>query len=642
MKAIEQIKQHIENKKSFVLEAGAGSGKTYTLIETLTFLIQEKGRELENNNQKIICITYTNVAKNEIIKRLENNPLVLVSTIHEFLWSCIKSFQKQLKIELCKLNELRYNEEEQRKAELTGAKLRDFKHKYIPNLSERNQNINSVYYDDTAFRDFEEGLLHHDDITVLSKMMFENYALLTIIITQKFPFILIDEYQDTANEVAEALIDFLLERNKQKILLGFYGDSHQKIYDSGVGDLEKYYLNEETKKIELVKKEENYRSSKEVVSLLNKFRTNIEQKEQNDIQGSVKFVYCKNYPSRLTKLDENGKILYNKKNEIQFDETIPEYDKRLEQPKNENYDKVIAKLDIDGWNYEGESPDKILVLANNRVAKRAGFGDLFKVFDNKYGRSKSTKVQLLDRNHSLIKFFTGYIDKKTSVEKEVGIEHLIQFWESKNYNKVIRFFKKHGTLLDKEFKHNKKIEIKNILEELNKKRSMTIKDVYQFIIEKKIIKIPDSIIKLEERINECEINPIEDFELKERIERDKSLYDSFMNLQYSQIINFFKHIQNQSVFSTKHGTKGDEFRNVLTVIDDTEWKSEYNFENFFNDSDDKPERKLRTRNLFYVECSRAKENLVVLALSDMNDVALNTVKSWFGNDNVISIEEFIK
>ena len=134
MKAIEQIKQHIENKKSFVLEAGAGSGKTYTLIETLNFLIQEKGKELENNNKKIICITYTNVAKNEIIKRLENNPLVLVSTIHEFLWSCIKSFQKQLKIELCKLNELRLNEEEQKKAELTGAKLRDFKHKYIPNF----------------------------------------------------------------------------------------------------------------------------------------------------------------------------------------------------------------------------------------------------------------------------------------------------------------------------------------------------------------------------------------------------------------------------------------------------------------------------------------------------------------------------
>ena len=161
------------------------------------------------------------------------------------------------------------------------------------------------------------------------------------------------------------------------------------------------------------------------------------------------------------------------------------------------------------------------------------------------------------------------------------------------------------------------------------------------MLNKKIIKIPDSIVKLQERINTLDINPTDDVELKERIERDKRFFDSFMNLPYSQIINFFKHIQNQSVFSTKHGTKGDEFRNVLTVIDDTEWKGEYNFENFFNDSDDKPERKLRTRNLFYVECSRAKENLVVLALSDMNDNAIANVKKWFGDKNVLTIEEFI-
>lgn len=638
MKAIEQIKQHIENKKSFVLEAGAGSGKTYTLIETLNFLIQEKRKELENNNQKIICITYTNVAKNEIKKRLENNPLVLVSTIHEFLWSCIKSFQKQLKIELCKLNELRFNEEVEKEKELTGAKLRDFKHKYIPNLSERIKNIDSVYYDDTAFRDFEIGLLHHDDITVLSKMMFENYALLTTIITQKFPFILIDEYQDTAQEVVEAFIDFLLERNKQKILLGFYGDSHQKIYDSGVGNLEKYYLNEETKKIELVKKEENYRSSKEVVRLLNKFRTNIEQKEQNDIKGSVKFVYCQYNPPRTPKINKKtGEIIF-KNNKIEFEEKVTDYESRIEQPKNENYDKIIAKLDIDGWNYEGESPDKILVLANSRVAKRANFGELFQVYNNRY--IFNTKEQLLDRNHSLIKFFTGYIDKKTSVERVVGVEHLIQFWGSKNYNEVIRFLKKYGTLLNGEFKHNKKIEIKEILEELNIKRSMTVKDVFQYVIDNKIIKITDSIVKLIERIN-IDINSIDDEKLREKLLEDKQFYETFMNLLYSQIINFFKHIQNQSLFSTKHGTKGDEFRNVLTVIDDTEWKGEYNFENFFNDSDDKPERKLRTRNLFYVECSRAKENLVVLALSDMNDNAIANVKKWFGEENVMPIEEFI-
>lgn len=97
----------------------------------------------------------------------------------------------------------------------------------------------------------------------------------------------------------------------------------------------------------------------------------------------------------------------------------------------------------------------------------------------------------------------------------------------------------------------------------------------------------------------------------------------------------------ETVFSTKHGTKGDEYRNVLTVIDDTEWKGEYNFNNFFNNSEDKPERELRTRNLFYVECSRAKENLVVLMLSKIDERALKNINKWFGNKNVIDVKEFI-
>ncbi|MBP2615806.1 hypothetical protein [Chryseobacterium jejuense] len=107
-------------------------------------------------------------------------------------------------------------------------------------------------------------------------------------------------------------------------------------------------------------------------------------------------------------------------------------------------------------------------------------------------------------------------------------------------------------------------------------------------------------------------------------------------------MKFWKHIQNETVFSTKHGTKGDEYRNVLTVIDDTEWKQEYNFNNFFNDLEEKEERKLRTRNLFYVECSRAKENLVVLMLSKVDDLALENIRKWFKEENILDIEEFIK
>lgn len=115
-----------------------------------------------------------------------------------------------------------------------------------------------------------------------------------------------------------------------------------------------------------------------------------------------------------------------------------------------------------------------------------------------------------------------------------------------------------------------------------------------------------------------------------------------MELTYEELLSFWKHVQNNTVFSTKHGTKGEEFGNVLSVIDDTEWAQQYNFKNFFNDSEETAERKLRTRNLFYVECSRAIENLIVLCLSDLDVTAITNVKKWFGNDNVFDVEEYLR
>jgi DNA helicase-2/ATP-dependent DNA helicase PcrA len=630
MTAFEQIVKHVEDKQSFVLEAGAGSGKTYTLIQTLNYLIENKGIDIKYNHQRIICITYTNVAKNEIIERLENNPLVLVSTIHEFLWDCIKSFQKQLKIELCKLNEIRYEERILKSSTLKGAELAKFEINYIVNLSERILNIGEVKYEDPAFRDFEEGLLHHDDVITLAKMMFENNALLTNILAQKYPFLLVDEYQDTAKETVISLIDFLLERNKNKIVLGFFGDSHQKIYDAGIGDLNKYSNseNEADKKLELVKKEENYRSSIEVIKLLNNFRTNIQQKPQTKFEGSVKFIFCKNYPTKEGK-GINGRIK---------DEGVIEYEKRIEPLKNDNYDKILAILKEEKWNFEDDSEDKILIITNSRVAKRAKFETLYQVFNRRYGQR--TKEQLLDRNNSLIKHLVGYVDKKTSEEREVGIEHLVCFWETKNYNEVFRFIKRNSNFFkDNTLKHSHKVIITSVIEGLIEiRKTKTVREVLDFIEINNILWKSASLNKLIDRISVDLSTFEEDSEDKKRTERDKQFVTDFMNLPYLEIINFFEHKQNNTVFSTKHSTKGEEYRNVLTVIDDTEFKTDYNFQNFFNNTEEKEDRKIRTKNLFYVECSRAKENLVVLALSEMCDSALTNIKKWFGDKNVIDIE----
>ena len=53
-------------------------------------------RKLKFNNQKVICITYTNVAADEIKERLGNTQIVDVSTIHEYIWETISPYQQLL------------------------------------------------------------------------------------------------------------------------------------------------------------------------------------------------------------------------------------------------------------------------------------------------------------------------------------------------------------------------------------------------------------------------------------------------------------------------------------------------------------------------------------------------------------------
>lgn len=595
METIDKIKEKITAQKSFVLEAGAGAGKTYALIQTINHLIDTKGKELSLNNQMIVCITYTNVAKNEIINRLENNPLVLVSTIHEFLWDCIKLFNKQLIIEFDAINTLKHEEKPD---------------KHTLGLADR---IKFVEYSDRAFSDFENGTVGHDDLIILSHRMFQNYELLTSIIASKYPYLLVDEYQDTAPEIISAFLDYLLPRNETKILLGFYGDSHQKIYNSGVGSLKNYV---DAKRIENIDKIENYRSCQEVIDLLNNIRTNIKQeipKGSEKEKGSVEFINSQNYPEKVK------------------GQRVKEYEDSLIPQKSKNYDNVIVELESKGWEFGEGSEDKILIIANSRVARRGGFGNLYAIFNRRFPLGAADA--LIKREHPLTSLFVGSMDKKTSIERKTGIEHLVNHYVNGSYNEISSFLKRNGTQSVNLKKHSDKKVINEKIEGLITIRdTKSAKEVLEYALENKLIVLSKGMVRLQEKVNKS-LEGLPDDE-KIKIEKEKVFYNSAMALPYKEVIALFGYTQNQNVFSTKHGTKGEEYRNVLVVIDDTSWKSQYKFEGYFDDSDASDDRKERTKNLFYVSCSRAKENLVVLALSKMETPAMTTIKKWFGANNV--------
>ncbi|MCT7656200.1 AAA family ATPase [Oceanimonas sp. NS1] len=85
---LEKIKECIGNEQSFVLQGGAGSGKTETLKRTVSFCNEKFP------NKKIVCITHTNKAVDEIIDRVGLE--VEVSTIHSFIGGLVKPYKRNL------------------------------------------------------------------------------------------------------------------------------------------------------------------------------------------------------------------------------------------------------------------------------------------------------------------------------------------------------------------------------------------------------------------------------------------------------------------------------------------------------------------------------------------------------------------
>ena len=212
--ALAEVHGCLERKKSFLVEAGAGAGKTYTLVKALHFLMDRNQHILPKRHQKIACITYTNVAKDEIDARTDRSPLIYSDTIHGFCWSLISGFQRQLRERLPQLQHW-----PDRIAE-------------VGDLGER-----AVEYDlgHRSINDHRVSI-HHNDVLVLTVAFMEN-AKFRRILTEKYPIILIDEYQDTNADWINSIKTFFLGQEGSP-QFGFFGDHWQKIYGDGCGKID--------------------------------------------------------------------------------------------------------------------------------------------------------------------------------------------------------------------------------------------------------------------------------------------------------------------------------------------------------------------------------------------------------------------
>jgi DNA helicase II / ATP-dependent DNA helicase PcrA len=69
---------NLDAPNSFFLFAGAGSGKTWSLVEALKHVKKTYGARLSLSGRRVAVITYTNAACGEIDRRVESSPLFTV------------------------------------------------------------------------------------------------------------------------------------------------------------------------------------------------------------------------------------------------------------------------------------------------------------------------------------------------------------------------------------------------------------------------------------------------------------------------------------------------------------------------------------------------------------------------------------
>lgn len=561
--ADEQVAQCLQKGTSFLLEAGAGAGKTYSLVETLRGLIAARSDSLRQRNQRIACITYTNAATAVISSRIDGNPLVFTDTIHAFCWSLIKGFQAALRQKL--------------------VAIPAWQERLASGPALTNQPVDY----DLGHRHLTDTLvsLHHDDVLALTAALLPIPKFQTVL-ADRYPFILIDEYQDTNTEIMVAIKSNLLGRVGGP-QIGLFGDHWQRIYDGTCGHVTHSLLFE-------IGKKANFRSATSIVNVLNKMRTALPQAVKDEaFVGSAMAFHTNAWVGERRTGAGGG----------HWKDDLPA------ETAHQFLEAFITKLKGDGWDFAPQKT-KVLMLTHNVLAAEQGYAALAKVFPY--------TDHFIKKEDDYIAFFAD------------RLEPACDAFRRRRFGEMFELL---GSAAPKFTSHADKLRWSNAINELLAIRQTgTVADVVTHIANGGYISLPEAIIRREHDADHFEVAAAE--ELPDRVAITRSL----RAIPYREVIALDQFIDGHTPFATKHSVKGDEFENVLVVLG-RGW-NKYNFDQYLvwagsgNVPAGKQEAYERNRNLFYVSCSRPTTRLALLFTQKLSQESIQTLQSWFGVEGV--------
>lgn len=637
-KEVEKIIDHIEKGETFLLSGGAGSGKTYSLVQVIREVIAR------HPTSKIACMTYTNASVHEIERRVDH-PNLNVSTIHDFLWDNIKNFQRELKATLIEM----LNTED------SGISLNGYEGEVPSNIFDKYREPDFVIQYKEYLK-LQDGIVSHDEVLKLSERMFFKYPKIISFVKSRYPFVFIDEYQDTNPLIVKILLEYFPKVSK-KCVVGFFGDSMQAIYDDGVDNIDSYLITDANPDgcVYEVQKKQNRRCPQSVIALANSLRLDSLQQEPSD-------------DLKAPNMTGEGHV---KEGSISFYYSDEDKTDALKE-------KLTSEFE---WDFSDTGNTKELRLTHNLIANEAGFETLMRIHDSdkiiEYGKRiryyaevkgvlDDIKPQILEESIKILssrfpddkkkwsptksqqdfintnsalyaealtmpfESIACYVDKDQLLddksEEDAGkgtgsklsplnhhlhkIEHCIQLYLDKDYNEFMR-----------------STSIKQIVRAIQKKE---LREGITRIISSYNDMTISEVIDLADGLGIC----VKDDKVNSYIENNPYLWRRIKDVSYKEARNVYDYRMGNKPFSTQHKTKGLEYKNVLVILK-SNW-TKYNFESLFYNTGKSVSIVERTKKLFYVCCTRAKENLVVYYPSASNQV-IEGAKTLFGQENVYRI-----
>lgn len=602
-----------DGNRHFVMVAGAGSGKTTSLVKALAHIEQSQGRPLRRNGQQIACITYTEVAVEEIRGDVSNDPLFHVSTIHSFLWTVIKPFQNDLRQWVHdRLNRKIGEEQEKIDKPRTQQKTKDRARENIVRYQRQLEEIGKV----KSFRygtdsDYSSGVLGHSDILNIGPTFIRDHALMRSLLVRRFPVIFVDESQDTDPAFVDSLRAVAREV-AQGFCLGFFGDPVQKIYMQGAGPIppEDGWAT--------LEKPENFRCPQAVLRVINRIRAEDDRLQQT--RGRYETLNGEEVP-----VEGTARVL-----------VMPADDRR--QERLEEARRWLSEQEGDArWlEEEDESALRLLVLVHRMAAIRLGFPDLYGALNDK--APENLKTGLVDGTAWVFQPFLPYILPLVLARRE------------RREFEIVRLLRRYCPRLQPdalvegntaEALNELQADVATLIDMLEPGEGTCIGDVVAFLRDRNLFVFDERYNKLLESFAEAE--PVNG-------PAPENAGLRFMQCHAKELWGYRKYIEKLSPFATQQGIKGAEFDKVLVVVDDQEGKSPtFSYGKYFgvtplSDTDEKniAEGKDsvvdRTRRLFYVCCSRALSNLAVIVFAeDTSQMRDALVAKGFFEENCIHV-----